>query len=215
VQALGFSIVIVPGGLVRALSRTENDYFASLKATGSTAAFLDRMLDFSELNALIGTPEMLDLGRRYDSHERSRIKKALVRPGPSPLPQIIQKLRCGRGTGDEQMIACARAGTVEEAGPFIGLLVKLRKLHKLANFHQILRCRAFEPWRADTRNTFMTSSSRWWITVTAIYPNFGLWTAREVSLFSVAGLSCWSKAVGLTGFCLPGGLPAIAALPQA
>jgi len=24
------------------------------------------MLDFSELNALIGTPEMLALGRRYD-----------------------------------------------------------------------------------------------------------------------------------------------------
>lgn len=69
-QALGFSIVIFPGGLVRALSRTANAYFASLKATGSTAAFLDRMFDFSELNALIGTPEMLDLGRRYDSHER-------------------------------------------------------------------------------------------------------------------------------------------------
>jgi len=66
-QALGFSIVIFPGGLVRALSRTANDYFASLKATGSTAAFLDHMLDFSELNALIGTPEMLELGKRYDS----------------------------------------------------------------------------------------------------------------------------------------------------
>ena len=65
-QALGFSIVIFPGGLVRALSRAAGDYFASLKATGSTAAFLDRMLDFSELNALIGTPEMLDLGKRYD-----------------------------------------------------------------------------------------------------------------------------------------------------
>jgi 2-methylisocitrate lyase-like PEP mutase family enzyme len=69
-QALGFSIVIFPGGLVRALSRTAHDYFASLKATGSTAAFRDRMLDFSELNALIGTPEMLDLARRYDNHER-------------------------------------------------------------------------------------------------------------------------------------------------
>lgn len=69
-QALGFKIVIFPGGLVRALSRAAGDYFASLKNTGSTAAFLDRMLDFADLNALIGTPEMLDLGRRYDSHER-------------------------------------------------------------------------------------------------------------------------------------------------
>lgn len=66
-QSLGFSIVIFPGGLVRALSRAAGDYFASLKTTGSTAAFLDRMLDFSELNALIGTPEMLELGKRYDN----------------------------------------------------------------------------------------------------------------------------------------------------
>ncbi len=66
-QSLGFSIVIFPGGLVRALSRAAGEYFASLKATGSTAAFLDRMLDFSELNALIGTPEMLELGKRYDN----------------------------------------------------------------------------------------------------------------------------------------------------
>ncbi len=70
-QSLGFSIVIFPGGLVRALSRAAGDYLASLKATGSTAAFLDRMLDFSELNALIGTPEMLELGKRYDPpHEK-------------------------------------------------------------------------------------------------------------------------------------------------
>lgn len=69
-QVLGFAIVIFPGGLVRALSHAANDYFASLKATGSTAAFRDRMLDFAELNALIGTPEMLDLGWRYDSHDR-------------------------------------------------------------------------------------------------------------------------------------------------
>ncbi len=66
-QALGFSVVIFPGGLVRALSRAAGDFFESLKSTGSTAAFRDRMLDFSELNALIGTPQMLELGRRYDA----------------------------------------------------------------------------------------------------------------------------------------------------
>lgn len=65
-QKIGYSIVIFPGGLVRALSRTAGEYFSSLKATGSTAAFSDRMLDFTELNALVGTPEMLELGKRYD-----------------------------------------------------------------------------------------------------------------------------------------------------
>jgi len=50
-QALGYSIVIFPGGLVRALSRAATDYFASLKTTGSTAASATGMLDFGELNA--------------------------------------------------------------------------------------------------------------------------------------------------------------------
>ena len=65
-EALGFAIAIFPGGLVRALSRTATDYFESLHKTGSTAAFRDRMLDFPQLNELLGTREMLDLGKRYD-----------------------------------------------------------------------------------------------------------------------------------------------------
>ncbi|WP_101069159.1 isocitrate lyase/PEP mutase family protein [Roseovarius salinarum] len=65
-QALGFSLVIFPGGIVRALARTAEDYYASLKATGSNRAFAERMFDFSELNARIGTPEMLARGRSYD-----------------------------------------------------------------------------------------------------------------------------------------------------
>lgn len=65
-QALGFRIAIFPGGLARAVARTATDYFVSLKATGSTNAFRDRMLDFRELNQLLGTPDMLALGKRYD-----------------------------------------------------------------------------------------------------------------------------------------------------
>lgn len=65
-QAIGFRIAIFPGGLARAVARTATDYFASLKGTGSTNAFLDRMLDFRELNQLLGTPDMLALGKRYD-----------------------------------------------------------------------------------------------------------------------------------------------------
>ena len=53
-------------GIARAVARTATDYFVSLKATGSTNAFRDRMLDFRELNQLLGTPDMLALGKRYD-----------------------------------------------------------------------------------------------------------------------------------------------------
>ena len=66
-ETLGFSLVIFPGGIVRALARTARDYFQSLRQTGSNEAFADRMFDFSGLNDCIGTPAMLAAGRRYDT----------------------------------------------------------------------------------------------------------------------------------------------------
>ena len=66
-EALGYGIVIFPGGLVRALTRTATEYFANLRQTGSTNNFRDRMLDFDELNGVLGTQDYLTLGRRYDS----------------------------------------------------------------------------------------------------------------------------------------------------
>jgi len=68
-EALGFSLVIFPGGIVRTLARTAVEYYASLAAHGSTQPFRDRMFDFSELNSLIGTPEMIERGRRLGTNE--------------------------------------------------------------------------------------------------------------------------------------------------
>ena len=65
-QARGFRIAIFPGGTARAVAKTLQDYYGSLAAHGSTRPFRDRMLDFDGLNALIGTPELLAAGRRYD-----------------------------------------------------------------------------------------------------------------------------------------------------
>jgi 2-methylisocitrate lyase-like PEP mutase family enzyme len=62
---LGFKIVIFPGGIVRATARMAQDYYRSLAAHGTNQPFADRMFDFTALNALIGTPEMLALGRTY------------------------------------------------------------------------------------------------------------------------------------------------------
>jgi 2-methylisocitrate lyase-like PEP mutase family enzyme len=66
-EAIGFRIVIFPGGIVRALARTARDYYASLASARTTEPFRDRMLDLTGLNELIGTPEMLALGKRYDA----------------------------------------------------------------------------------------------------------------------------------------------------
>ncbi len=66
-EALGYRIAIFPGGLARCLAFAAQEYFASLKRDGTTAALRDRMLDFEGLNRLIGTPEMLQLGKRYET----------------------------------------------------------------------------------------------------------------------------------------------------
>ena len=65
-QARGFRIAIFPGGTARAVAHTLQGYFASLRTHGSTAPWRERMLDFDGLNGVIGTPELLAKGRRYD-----------------------------------------------------------------------------------------------------------------------------------------------------
>ena len=66
-EAIGFSLVIFPGGVVRALARTAKDFYTSLATHGTSEPFLDRMYDFSALNDVIGTPEMISLGKQYES----------------------------------------------------------------------------------------------------------------------------------------------------
>lgn len=69
-ERLGFSLVIFPGGIVRALARTAEDYYESLHRTGSNAAFRDRMFDFTELNDRLGTEGMIARGRQYGDNGR-------------------------------------------------------------------------------------------------------------------------------------------------
>jgi 2-methylisocitrate lyase-like PEP mutase family enzyme len=64
-QALGFSLVIFPGGVVRAIARAAQAFYAVLMRDGTTDKFRDQMFDLDTLNAVIGAPEMLALGRRY------------------------------------------------------------------------------------------------------------------------------------------------------
>ncbi len=61
----GFRIVIFPGGTARAVAHTLQHYYQSLKAHQTTAPMQHAMLDFDQLNNLIGTPELLALGQKY------------------------------------------------------------------------------------------------------------------------------------------------------
>jgi 2-methylisocitrate lyase-like PEP mutase family enzyme len=65
-ESIGFALVIFPGGIVRALARNAADYYASLATNGTTEPFRNQMLDFDGLNRVIGTPEMIALGKRYE-----------------------------------------------------------------------------------------------------------------------------------------------------
>jgi len=65
-QARGFRIAIFPGGTTRAVAHALRGYYGSLREHGSTLPYRDRMLDFDGLNGLIGTPELLALGKRFE-----------------------------------------------------------------------------------------------------------------------------------------------------
>jgi 2-methylisocitrate lyase-like PEP mutase family enzyme len=66
-QALGYSLVIFPGGAVRAMAATAVRYYEGLVRTGSTAGMGEAMFQFAGLQELLGTEEMLAAGKAYDA----------------------------------------------------------------------------------------------------------------------------------------------------
>jgi 2-methylisocitrate lyase-like PEP mutase family enzyme len=62
----GFRIVIFPGGTARAVAQTLQHYYGTLHRDGTTAALRKEMLDFDGLNAVIGTPELLAAGKKFE-----------------------------------------------------------------------------------------------------------------------------------------------------
>jgi 2-methylisocitrate lyase-like PEP mutase family enzyme len=66
-EEMGFSIVIFPGAIVRALGFMASEFYGSLKAQGSNEPYRNRMLDFDGINQLVGTREMMALGQRYET----------------------------------------------------------------------------------------------------------------------------------------------------
>ncbi|MDX2236820.1 MAG: isocitrate lyase/phosphoenolpyruvate mutase family protein [Hyphomonadaceae bacterium] len=69
-EEMGFRIVISPGSMVRALAFMAQEFLRLLHANGTTALYRDRMLDFAQINALIGLPDLLADGARYEKRGR-------------------------------------------------------------------------------------------------------------------------------------------------
>lgn len=66
----GFQFVITPGAMVRAFTFMAQEFLKDLKATGSTAGYRNRMLDFAGLNQLLGLEEMKATGAHYDADHK-------------------------------------------------------------------------------------------------------------------------------------------------
>ena len=62
----GYKMVIFPGGTARAVAHTLQGYYASLHQHQTTLPWQHQMLDFHGLNVVIGTPELLAQGKRYE-----------------------------------------------------------------------------------------------------------------------------------------------------
>jgi len=62
----GYRIVIFPGGTARYTASRLQNYYSSLKEHGTTEPLWSQMLNFDELNELIGTPELIENGKRYE-----------------------------------------------------------------------------------------------------------------------------------------------------
>ena len=65
-QALGYKVVIYPGAMARTIVHAAQEYLSTLHRDGTTEKVRSRMLDFDELNEVIGLNTMLEAGRRYD-----------------------------------------------------------------------------------------------------------------------------------------------------
>jgi 2-methylisocitrate lyase-like PEP mutase family enzyme len=76
-EAMGFRLVITPGAIVRAVAHMAQEFLTVLREDGATARFRERMLDFQQINSVLGLPELMAEGERYDGRakpdpERSR-----------------------------------------------------------------------------------------------------------------------------------------------
>ena len=69
-EAMGFSLVIFPGGVVRALARTAQEFYGVLASEGTTESFRARMFDFDGVNKLLGAADILARGKRYEGGDR-------------------------------------------------------------------------------------------------------------------------------------------------
>ena len=66
-EAMGFSLVVFSAGVVRAMAKTARRFYDTLRAEGTTDSIREDMYDFDELADIVGTGDLLEIGKRYDT----------------------------------------------------------------------------------------------------------------------------------------------------
>jgi 2-methylisocitrate lyase-like PEP mutase family enzyme len=64
-EAMGYTIMIIPSDLQRAAMRAMTDTLAAISRDGDGQAMADRMVSFDEREEIVGTADLLDLSERY------------------------------------------------------------------------------------------------------------------------------------------------------
>lgn len=67
-ETYGFNLVIFPTASTYITSKAMMQLMSTLMKEGTTAGMIDQMVTFSEFNALIGLPEINELGKKYVAH---------------------------------------------------------------------------------------------------------------------------------------------------
>jgi 2-methylisocitrate lyase-like PEP mutase family enzyme len=69
---MGFRLVIAPGSMVRAHAFMAQEFLGQLKASGTTAGFRDRMMNFAQINDMLGLSQLVEDGMRYETSGPSK-----------------------------------------------------------------------------------------------------------------------------------------------
>ncbi|MDQ6598146.1 isocitrate lyase/PEP mutase family protein [Bacillus salipaludis] len=64
-DSMGYKIVIFPNSVTRVVAKAAQDLFHELKETGTTAGMKDQMLNFSQLNQLLGIQRYHEIEEKY------------------------------------------------------------------------------------------------------------------------------------------------------
>ncbi len=64
-EELGFSLVITPGSLARAMAFAAQEMLKVLKRDGATTAYSENMMDFNQINKVLGLDDTLKVGDVY------------------------------------------------------------------------------------------------------------------------------------------------------